>query len=326
MAYRLPPLNWIRAFEASARHRSFTAAAKELNLTATAISHQVRSLERHLGYPLFERLARSVRLTGMGAAYLPDVRRALEHLAATTIKLFGMGSAATLTVRAPVSFVSLFLAQRLQAFQALHPRVHLQLFSLIWADALPDETTDIDIRFGTGHWPGYSAEPLLREPSVVVCHRDLLAGLADASPVERMRALAGGPLIHVVGYEDHWATAFRNLGLEPPPAEERSIRVDNSMAALSLAAGGAGSTIVLRSYARAAAAALPLELPFALTLPVEQANFLLTPHEGGPSKPEALVFKAWLQEQSRVWAAENGDPAPPAAPAGSPGVRLPEAR
>ncbi|NEU36714.1 LysR family transcriptional regulator, partial [bacterium LRH843] len=76
---RLPPLNWIRAFEASARHSSFAAAARELNLTATAISHQIRSLEQQIGHPLFERRARSVRLTGMGASYLPEVRKALER-------------------------------------------------------------------------------------------------------------------------------------------------------------------------------------------------------------------------------------------------------
>lgn len=301
MAYRLPPLNWVRAFEASARHRSFTAAARELNLTATAVSHQVRSLEKYLGYPLFERLARSVRLTGMGAAYLPDVRRSLEHLAATTAKLFGMGAAATLTVRAPVSFVSLFLAPRLKAFQALHPQIHLQLFSLIWADALPDETTDVDIRFGTGNWPGYATEPVLREDSMVVCHRDLVADVRP-NAAARLKAIATQPLIHIVGYEDHWAEAFRLAGLQAP-ADQRSIRVDNSLAALTLAANGVGSSIVLRTYAEAARDLLPVTLPCAFPLPVEQANYLLTPLEGGVTKPEALVFKAWILDEARRAAA-----------------------
>ncbi|MDX1739583.1 MAG: LysR family transcriptional regulator, partial [Alphaproteobacteria bacterium] len=76
MAYNLPPLNWLRAFEAAARKVSFTAAAEELNLTAAAVSYQVRSLEEHLGFPLFDRLPRSLRLTEMGRAYLPAVRKA----------------------------------------------------------------------------------------------------------------------------------------------------------------------------------------------------------------------------------------------------------
>ncbi len=258
----------------------------------------MRSLEQQLGYPLFERLARSVRLTGMGAAYLPDVRRALEDLSATTAKLFGMGPATTLTVRAPLSFVSLFLAPRLPDFQARYPQLDLQLFSLIWADALPDETTDVDIRFGNGHWPGYDAEVVRQEDSLVVCPRGL-ALAAGRSPVARMQALAARPLVHVVGYEDHWPAAFRAVGLEPP-ADHRALRVDNSLAALTLAAAGLGSAIVLRSFAEAAAASLPLELPFDFTLPVAQANYLLTPLQGATRKPEALVFKAWLLEQGRA--------------------------
>ncbi len=106
MTYRLPPLNWLRAFETSARHMSFAKAATDLNLTSTAISHQVRSLERHLGHALFERLARGLRLTEMGAAYLPDVRRTFENLSAATTKLFGQSGMTSITVRAPVSFVT----------------------------------------------------------------------------------------------------------------------------------------------------------------------------------------------------------------------------
>lgn len=301
MSYRLPPLNWIRAFEASARHSSFSAAARELNLTATAVSHQIRALEQYLGYPLFERLARSVRLTGMGAEYLPDVRRALEHLAATTVKLFGLGSGAALTVRAPLSFVSLFLAPRLAGFQALHPDIPVQLFSLLWADALADESADIDIRFGGGHWPGYAAQLLLHDPSVVVLSRSLAEG---AEGDELIAAVAAQPLIHVVGYEDHWAAAFAMLGL-PAPSERRSVRVDNSLSALMLAAHRAGSAIVLRSHARAAAALLPLALPFELSLPVEQAHYLLTPQRAGRVKPEALIFRAWLLEQAGAAGAQG---------------------
>ena len=107
--YDLPPLAWLRAFEASARHSSFTAAAQELNLTQAAVSHQVRSLEKHLGVMLFERLARTLRLTEMGTAYLPPLRRAFDELTAATSGLFGPIGKHTLVVRAPVSFASQWL-------------------------------------------------------------------------------------------------------------------------------------------------------------------------------------------------------------------------
>lgn len=301
MAYRLPPLGWIRAFEAGARLGSFTAAADELNLTSTAVSHQIRSLEKFLGYPLFERLPRSVRLTGMGAAYLPDVRRALEQLATTTVKLFGTGAGATVTVRAPLSFVSLFLAPRLQRFQSAYPGISIQLFSLVWADALPDESADIDIRFGGGNWPGYEIEMLLKEQSVVVVPTHL-SDVARQGQQKLFAELSKQPLIHIVGYEDHWAESFRLLGMQPP-SEKRSIRVDNSLAALMLAANGLGSAIVLKFYADAATALLPVKAPTNFTLPVESAHYLLTPQSREAAKPEALLFRAWLIEEAQQYQA-----------------------
>src|SRR5215470_9195717 len=139
MACGLPPLNWLKAFEASARHLSFAKAARDLNLTATAVSHRVRSLEQHLRHPLFQRLARGLRLTEMGAAYLPCVRRSFEDLAAGTAKLFGQSGAISITVRAPVSFMTLWLAPRLSRFQTRYPGIEILFLSTIWADAQPDQ-------------------------------------------------------------------------------------------------------------------------------------------------------------------------------------------
>jgi LysR family glycine cleavage system transcriptional activator len=299
MPQRLPPLGWIRSFEAAARLGSFIAAAHELNLTAAAVSYQIRLLEQFLGHPLFERLPRSVRLTGMGAAYLPDVRRALEQLATTTVRLFGTGTRTTVTVRAPLSFASLFLAPRLQRFQSQYPDISIQLFSLVWADALPDESADIDIRFGAGNWAGYKIEMLLKEPSVVVAPAHL-NDFATQGEQRLFAELASQPLIHIVGYEDHWAELFRLLGMPPPP-EKRSIRVDNSLAALMLAANGLGSVIVLRVYADAAKTLLPVFIPVTFTLPVDNAHYLLTPQSRESAKPEALLFRAWLIDEARQY-------------------------
>ncbi|MDF1750462.1 MAG: LysR substrate-binding domain-containing protein [Alphaproteobacteria bacterium] len=298
MSYRLPPLNWIRAFEASARHSSFAAAARELNLTATAISHQIRSLEQQIGHPLFERRARSVRLTGMGASYLPEVREALERLSATTVKLFGLGTGSVLTVSAPLSFVALFLAPRIANFQALYPQIPIQLYSLVWADALADETTDLDIRFGSGKWPGYSAERLMQGPSVIVMQRSL-AEKCKGDKAKLKAAVAQSPLIHIVGYEDHWQKAFKILGLEDPSIP-RSLRVDNSLSALTLVANGAGAAIVLRSHALEAAKTLPLSMPFDVPLPIEEAHYLLTPHKRKIAKPEMVLFRSWLMDQMQL--------------------------
>jgi LysR family glycine cleavage system transcriptional activator len=289
MAYGLPPLNWVRAFEASARHMSFAKAAADLNLTSTAVSHQVRSLEQHLGHALFERLARGLRLTEMGAAYLPDVRRAFENLSATTTKLFGQSGMASITVRAPVSFVTLWLAPRLPRFQADYPGIEILILSTIWADAQPDDATDIDIRFGNGAWPGYEAERLWHAPSAVVCQQGVAQRGKDK---ERLAEIAGTRLIHVVGHENHWAEAFRLVGL-PMPQPAKALRVDNSVAAVLLAASN-GATIVLRPFAKRAIEMLPLHLPFGFELPIEQAHYLLTPIGQSASRPEVLLFRQWI--------------------------------
>jgi LysR family glycine cleavage system transcriptional activator len=268
---------------------SFAKAAADLNLTSTAVSHQVRSLERQLGHALFERLARGLRLTEMGAAYLPDVRRSFENLSASTTKLFGQSGMSSITLRAPVSFVSLWLAPRLPGFQAQYPGIEILILSTIWADAQPDEATDIDIRFGSGAWAGYEAERLWHEPSVVVCQRGVAQRGTDR---ERLAAIAETRLIHVVGHENHWAEAFRQVGL-PMPQPAKAMRVDNSVAAVLLAASS-GATIVLRPFAKRAIDILPLHLPFGFELPIEQAHYLLTPIGRPAQRPEVLLFRQWL--------------------------------
>jgi len=119
----LPTLTWLRAFEAAARTASFSAAAAELNLSSGAISYQIRALEAHLGFALFERLPRGVKLTPMGVAYLPPVRKAFEELADSTVGLFGSTERVQITVHAPVSLAALWLAPKLPAFSIVNPSI-----------------------------------------------------------------------------------------------------------------------------------------------------------------------------------------------------------
>jgi LysR family glycine cleavage system transcriptional activator len=165
----LPNLAWLRSFEAAARTSSFAAAATELRLTSGAVSYQIRALEAHLGVALFERLPRGVKLTAMGVAYLPPVRKAFEELADSTVGLFGGSERLQVTLHAPVSLGALWLAPRLPAFSAAHPSIDIRLASVIWDNAVPDDATDLEIRYGMGHWHGYRAEHLLNQPILAVC-------------------------------------------------------------------------------------------------------------------------------------------------------------
>ncbi len=119
MEYQLPPLNGLIAFEAAARTGNFARAAQELNLTQSTVSHRVRMLERHLGYPLFERLPRGLRLTESGKAYLPSIRKAFEQIFSSTAGIFGRKDQGSLTVRAPISYSVLWLGPIIRHFR--HP-------------------------------------------------------------------------------------------------------------------------------------------------------------------------------------------------------------
>ncbi len=122
MRRRLPSLNWLRAFEAAARHTSFAKAAEELNVTPAAISQQVKQLEDWLGIALFTRQARSLTLTGAGQGYLPIVRQSFDHLAAGTEDLFDSGRGGPDSVRVSTSLTYLWLVPRLGRFFAEQPR------------------------------------------------------------------------------------------------------------------------------------------------------------------------------------------------------------
>ena len=127
MATRLPPLNALRTFEAAARHLSFTKAADELFVTQAAVSHQICTLEEHLGTVLFRRMNRSLMLTDEGQALLPAVREAFDLLSAGVRRVQDLCSGGALSISTTPSFAASWLVGRIARFQALHPEIELQL-------------------------------------------------------------------------------------------------------------------------------------------------------------------------------------------------------
>lgn len=178
----LPPLGWLRAFEAAARHLSFTDAATELNLTQAAISKQVKSLELHLRQPLFIRRPRSLQLKKMGEAYLPKVHDAFERLAIGTREVFGRRRTKELTLRCAVSFAVNWLAPRLPEFLDRHPGKTIRLISSVWNDTFDADVFDLDIQYGTGLWNGVRSHRLTWETITPLCAPSLMGTLPLKSP------------------------------------------------------------------------------------------------------------------------------------------------
>ncbi|WP_025130345.1 LysR substrate-binding domain-containing protein [Pseudomonas sp. PH1b] len=299
MGYQLPNLPWLRSFEAAARNLSFSTAANELHMTPAAISLQIRSLEQYLGFQLFERLPRGVRLTDMGQAYLPSVRKAFDGLAMSTAGLFGSRGDQSLTVRSSAAFAVLWLAPRLHRFMAAYPGIDVRLLADIWADAMGADDSAIDIRFGDGRWEGFEVELIQREASVPVCSAHWLHKAQDEPALISM---AQDNLIHIMGCEDLWTRWFRAAGCEDYRSTQ-GLQVDTSLTALELASAGSGFALVLQSFAKPYLDSGRLVSPFAGELAIEQCHYLLLPEGRNRPSPSVLLFRQWLLETA---AAEQG--------------------
>src|ERR1700684_1358710 len=211
MTPRLPSLNGLRAFEAAARHLSFTNAASELNVTQTAISHQIRRLEQELGIRLFVRQNRTLTLTPEARDYLPGVRAAFNDLRLATDRLLRKDNDHVLTVSTLASVPHKGLLPRLSAFQEKHPGIDVRIPT---SPSLVDfKSGDVDaaIRYGRGQWPGLHADWLMADQLFPVCSPALLTG---DKPLRCPEDLADRTLLHSSGgYDDDWRAWLTRRGL-----------------------------------------------------------------------------------------------------------------
>ena len=292
---KLPPPNWLRTFEAAARFGGFSSAGKALGLTPVAVSQQIKSLETHLGFRLFDRQARGVVLNEMGRAYLPSVRRAFEDLESATEGLFWSDERAHVTVRAPVSYTALRLAPRLRDFQDRYSHVSVRLCTELWAGSVEGQSVDLDICYGNGHWDGAQAVRLTEPRSVLVCPPETECGPDHAS----FLADAATRAIHVSGYESLWARLGRRFGLNALRASG-AMAADSSLVALEMVAAGAGSAVIAQDLAAQHIQEGRVSAPDGFALEHEFAHYLVRPVAARVPNPGALLLRNWLLEQSET--------------------------
>ncbi|MCW3784629.1 LysR substrate-binding domain-containing protein [Defluviimonas salinarum] len=293
----LPPLPALQAFEAAARHESFMAAAQELNISQSAVSHRVRALERHLGYALFERLPRGLRLTENGKAYLPSIRSAFAEILGATTSIFGLNRASRLTIRAPLTYSALWLAEIVSRFSAAHPRIEIRMHSSVWAENLALDDTDVEIRLGYGHWAGYRAELLFTDPLVPLCSPRTLEAEGKSLDVAD---LASRPLVHIVGLEDQWHDFFAAHAPDTVmPKPKSHVHTDSSVAAATIAANGPHFCLLAETFAEHFERSGSLVRATDQTIASKQGVYLLTAERTGPLLPEVEGLKRWLRERAR---------------------------
>ncbi|WP_299878951.1 transcriptional regulator GcvA [uncultured Cocleimonas sp.] len=193
---RLPPLNSIRAFEATARHLSFSKAAEELNVTPGAVSQQVKVLEDYLNLKLFKRKNRMILLTDEAQVCLPLLTEGLDKLAQSIDMIREQSNDKPLTITASPTFTSRWLMPRLTNFQQKFPDIDVRIDASNDLADLVNDDIDVGIRFGTGEYPGLEADYLFSQNVIPVCNPELLKG---QKKLETPEDLKNHTLLHAHG-------------------------------------------------------------------------------------------------------------------------------
>jgi LysR family transcriptional regulator, glycine cleavage system transcriptional activator len=291
MTARLPSLNGLRAFEAAARHLSFTNAASELNVTQTAISHQIRRLEEELGIRLFVRQNRALALTPEARDYLPGVRAAFNDLRLATDRVLRRDNDHVLTVSTLASLAAKWLLPRLSSFQEAHPGIDVRITT---STALVDfRAGDVGaaIRYGRGNWAGLRADWLTADELFPVCSPALLTG---AKPLRCPEDLANQTLLHSSGgYDDDWRLWLTAAGLPANISKQPGLTFDLILMTVQAAIDGFGVAMGRTSYVEADIAKGRLVVPFKITLPADAGFYLVSP-EAKADSPKLRAFRQWL--------------------------------
>jgi len=291
MTARLPSLNGLRAFEAAARHLSFTLAATELNVTQTAISHQIRRLEEELGIRLFIRQNRALALTPEARDYLPGVRAAFNDLRLATDRLLRKDDDKVLTVSTLASLAAKWLLPRLTDFQEQHPGIDVRITTSTSLVDFQRDNVDAAIRYGRGQWPGLRADWLMADELFPVCSPSLLRG---DKPLRQPEDLRGYPLLHTSNTNsDDWRLWLTAAGLPADIARQPGITFDMIFMTIQAAIDGIGVAMGRTSYVQDDIAKGRLVVPFKIALPADAGFYLVAP-EGRREAPKLTAFRQWM--------------------------------
>jgi LysR family transcriptional regulator, regulator of gene expression of beta-lactamase len=283
------PLNALRAFDASARHLSFTRAGMELSVTQAAVSAQVKNLEARLGVALFRRLPRGLALTDEGQALLPMLADSFGRLG-NILEQFRDGAyREPLTVAAVATFAVGWLMPRLESFYRDHPFVDLRLMTNNNRVDLAGEGLDFAIRFGQGAWHGTQAEPLFEAPLTPMCTPAIARRLA--APQD----LRGETLLRSYR-SDEWRLWFDAAGAGAMTQPLRGPVLDSSLALAAAAAQGAGIALLPRSMFLHDLQVGRLAQPFAVEVPV--GSYWLTQLQSKATSPAMAQFREWLLREA----------------------------
>lgn len=293
------PLRAIGVFHAVARTGSVTRAADELGVTPSAVSQQIQSLEVSLGTALIGKSGRNVVLTEAGERYFEMIHAEVEGIADATQRIRGFHSVTTLTVRASPSLATKWLLPRLASFIDAHPGIELRLDGTNEPTTFQRENVDLEIRHGTGQWPGLFVEGLVEERFRPVCAPQVAqAGSLDAAGLPRFR------LIHSVKSQAQWPHWFELAGVGPTERWRR-VLFDRTHMAIDAAASGIGialeSDLMMSAELKSGRLVCPVRNPPALSLTTQWIT--CPPDHLRLGKVKS--FLAWLKQERDNWRSER---------------------
>lgn len=288
----VPPLKAIQAFEQTARFGNVARAAEVLDLTPSAVSHQLARLEAMIGRQLFVRAARGVTLTPVGEQYLKDISGLLHSLAIATERAGSDVSLDCLRLHSSPSFGLLWLMPRLEAFRLSHPDIQINLSCSYESLHFSRDKIDVDIRHGEPNWPSFEVRTVRNETFAVLASPKL----TETRPVAQASDLLDRDLILSEATLLRWPAWFAQHGLARPE-KPYALSFDRSYMTLEAASHGLGfaleSTLLAQKYL--ASGALVEVAPEALSAPVA-AHHLVFPkaHSGFP---RVRRFLEWMEKE-----------------------------
>ncbi|SEB05978.1 transcriptional regulator GcvA [Variovorax sp. YR216] len=303
---KLPPLNALKAFEAAARHVSFTKAAEELHVTHGAVSRQVSLLEDWLGATLFQRGASQVALTDSGRAYAQEVTSLLDRLSVVTAQVMERAAPSAISVSAPPTFTMRWLIPRLSVYQRKRPGIEVRLTTSIAPVHFQENNYDIAIRGALEPMTGCDSVPFMTETIVPICHADFVESGGLRSPADLKRHT----LIRYTTEPYPWSTWFESAGIDEI-AGASTLHFEQMYFALQAAAEGLGVVLVPLFLVADDIVTGKLCAPFGLHGAMHRHYYANT---SPASTHNAVIaeFRAWLIEEGRsteqainTWAQET---------------------
>jgi LysR family transcriptional regulator, glycine cleavage system transcriptional activator len=291
----LPPLNSLRAFEATARHLSFSKAAVELHVTPAALSHQIAGLEKRLAVRLFERRVRGIELTDAGRLIYPGIYAAFKAMAAALQPLDNSAQDKTLVISSTPGFAVKWLVPRLHGFLEKHPDIDTRISSSLQVTNFTDGV-DVAIRYVVAELPkGTLGQALARDTVVPLCSPHLRTG---SNPLLKPGDLAKHTLIHLempapFPSPPGWPDWLRHVGVNGVDAS-RGPRFSYADHAIDAAVGGAGVALGYKVLALNDLQAGRLVIPFGPELPIDALGYYFVCAEGQERRPKIRLFREWI--------------------------------